>query len=103
MVMTTQGYGTAGLALFGSAADRVCRHADTPTLLVRASAAQVAPRMARIVFPPDALRADDVAVATAYGHGGLEHWLLVSVAGEPVREAAPLVLLARAKPEERAA
>jgi nucleotide-binding universal stress UspA family protein len=103
MVMTTQGHGIAGLALFGSAADRVGRHADTPTLLVRASAAQVAPRMARIVVPPDALRADDVAVTTAYGHGGLERWLLVRVAGKPVREAAALALLERAKPEERGA
>jgi nucleotide-binding universal stress UspA family protein len=54
IVMTTQGRGTTGRALFGSVADRVCRHADTPTLLVRAAAAQaVRPQFAQIVVPLD--------------------------------------------------
>lgn len=54
VIMTTQGRGTAGRALFGSVADRVSRHAHTPTLLIRAGAAQLpAPRIARIVVPLD--------------------------------------------------
>ncbi|MCA9879107.1 MAG: universal stress protein [Thermomicrobiales bacterium] len=54
IVMSTQGRGTAGRALFGSVADRVARHSHTPTLLVRAAAGQsVPPRLAGIVVPLD--------------------------------------------------
>jgi nucleotide-binding universal stress UspA family protein len=48
------------------------------------------------------LRADDVAVMTTHGRGGVRRWLLGSVAEKLVREAAAPILLVRAKPEERA-
>lgn len=53
IVMTTQGRGTAGRALFGSVADRVSRHAEVPTLLVRSAAAKSKPHLAQVVVPLD--------------------------------------------------
>jgi nucleotide-binding universal stress UspA family protein len=54
IVMTTAGRGSGGRALFGAVADRVARHAQTPTLLVRATnAAPGPPRIARVIVPLD--------------------------------------------------
>jgi nucleotide-binding universal stress UspA family protein len=54
IVMTTSGRGSGGRALFGSVADRVARHAQTPTLLVRATNALPGPpQVARVIVPLD--------------------------------------------------
>jgi nucleotide-binding universal stress UspA family protein len=53
IIMTTQGRGAAGRALFGSVADRVSRHARTPTLLVRGAAQAALPGIGRIIVPLD--------------------------------------------------
>lgn len=54
IVMSTQGRGTAGRALFGSVADSVARQASVPTLLVRAGRTEAAsPTITRLVVPLD--------------------------------------------------
>jgi nucleotide-binding universal stress UspA family protein len=54
IIMTTQGRGTAGRALFGSVADSVTRQVLIPTLLVRTDEHAVATaRVTRIVVPLD--------------------------------------------------
>jgi nucleotide-binding universal stress UspA family protein len=53
IVMTTHGRGTGGRTLFGSVADRVTRHAQTPILLVRADQGRAAAIVTRILVPLD--------------------------------------------------
>ena len=69
IVMTTRGQGAAGRALFGSVADRVSRHATTPTLLVRSQPGTPVNEPHRIVVPldgsPRAETALDVATKLA--------------------------------------
>lgn len=67
-VMTTQGRGTAGRALFGSVADGVARQASTPTLLVRiGEGPATGPQVARVVVPLDgsALAEQSLPIAAA--------------------------------------
>jgi nucleotide-binding universal stress UspA family protein len=53
IVMTTRGKGAANRALFGSVADRVSRHATTPTMLIRSQAGTIVAPRHRIVVPLD--------------------------------------------------
>lgn len=54
IVMTTRGLGSGERRLFGSVADRVARHAQAPTLLVRTEGpVDATPRVSRIVVPLD--------------------------------------------------
>ncbi len=82
IVMSTQGAGDGGRRLFGSVADRVSRHAPTPTVLLRGGRAAVptAP-LQRIVVPldgsPAAERALPLGVKLAAVLGAPVH--LVSV------------------------
>ncbi len=63
VVMTTQGRGGAGRAIFGSVADRIARHGTRPTLLLRVGALQAIPD--RIVVPLDTSSAAEAALSTA--------------------------------------
>jgi nucleotide-binding universal stress UspA family protein len=47
IAMSTHGRGGLGRLVFGSVAQAVLRHADMPVLLMRATEAQVAKRVAR--------------------------------------------------------
>lgn len=53
IVMTTRGQGAASRAIFGSVADRVSRHGETPTLLIRSDAESELTSPQRIVVPLD--------------------------------------------------
>ena len=70
IVMSTRGAGGGGRLLFGSVADRVARHAPSPTLLLRGGTAPIsATALRRIVVPLDgsatAERALPVAIELA--------------------------------------
>lgn len=91
IVMTTNGLGAGGRALFGSVADRVVRHAVAPTLVVRTEGKSSGPPLvARIVVPLDgsdlASKALPVAAETAELLGVPIHLVRV-VDGDPVRAA----------------
>lgn len=82
IVMTTQGRGTAGRALFGSVADSVARQAPIPTLLVRTDADLATdPAIRRVVVPLDgsalAEQALPVAAALAADLGAPIHLVRV--------------------------
>ncbi|HEU0113175.1 MAG TPA: universal stress protein [Thermomicrobiales bacterium] len=67
IAMTSHGRGAVGRAVFGSVADRVARHAPTPTLLVRPGAADhAAPlRIKRVVVPLDGSELAEAALPAA--------------------------------------
>ena len=82
IVMTTRGRGAGRRALFGSVADRVARHAQAPTLLIRGSEMPAAPpRVVRVIVPLDgsslAERALPVAIMVARDLGVPIHLLRV--------------------------
>lgn len=72
IVMSTQGAGDGGRRLFGSAADRIARHAPVPTLLLRGGRAPVvAEQLRRIVVPLDGSAAAERALPLAMKLAGM--------------------------------
>lgn len=68
IVMGTRGRGAASRLLFGSVADRVSRHASTPTLMIRPPGDDAAvPAPARIVAPLDGSERAERALPMAAG------------------------------------
>lgn len=70
IVMTTRGQGGAVRALFGSVADRVARHGNANTLLIRVADGQRPdPMVARLVVPVDGSDLADEAIPVAVALG----------------------------------
>jgi nucleotide-binding universal stress UspA family protein len=90
IVMATRARGAGGRLIYGSVADRVARHAPTPTLLVRSGGDPVGPGPAgRLVVPldgsPAADRAVPIAAALSRSLAIDVHLVTVVETGEPPR------------------